>query len=298
MTTQDIIKELENIYIEAIKTEPILNGKIDSIISKKYYHMIELKLKEFSFPLNIINILDNKYFNCDGEYWSHIYNFPNIGDVIGEDMIVHNIGLFSFSVIKYMMIYKLLSISNKIHKLYNDNIDNNIDNNIDTYPDNFIHDKSVNEISRIIHGLYLGNYANAQYSDCHIINLDFEKSMMVKDNRDYLYLPIKDNNNAQISTLFKQTNLFINTYINKEGVYVHCRMGISRSVTIVIAYLTWCIFQTNEWEECYNNKEYNFLKIYNMMHKIRSCISPNLGFIGQLLLYEQKLICDKNCQIF
>ena len=297
MTTLDIIKNLENIYIEAIKTEPIINKKINSDISnisnisKKYYYMNELNIKNFIFPFNIINILDNKYFNCDGEYWSYLYNFPNIGDVIGEDMIVHNIGLFTFSVTKYTMIYKSLSISNKIYKLY-DNL-NIEDTDSDTYPE-----KSINEISRIIHGLYLGNHINAQYSDCHIINVDCEKTIVGKDNRDYLYLPIKDNNNAQICELFEQTNLFINTYIEKEGVYVHCRMGISRSVTIVIAYLTWRIFQTNEWEECYNNKEYNFLKIYDMMHNIRSCISPNLGFIGQLLLYEQKLICNKNCQIF
>ena len=145
MNTQCIITQLENIYIEAIKTEPIINGKIDSIISKKYYHISELKIKKFIFPFNIINILDNKYFNCDGEYWSYLYNFPNIGDVIGEDMIVHNIGLFSFSITKYMMIYKSLSISNKIYKLY-DNLE--IEDNIDTYSDNDTYpEKSINEIS-------------------------------------------------------------------------------------------------------------------------------------------------------
>lgn len=57
---------------------------------------------------------------------------------------------------------------------------------------------------------------------------------------------------------------------------VHCVAGISRSATVCIAYLMkhWC------WEL---QRAFDFLKAK------RSCVAPNLSFMGQLLAFEKQL---------
>jgi len=67
---------------------------------------------------------------------------------------------------------------------------------------------------------------------------------------------------------------FINEGINSGGVLVHCRAGISRSSTIVIAYL----MAQNKWE---------YEKAFKFTKSKRECIWPNDGFCQQLKLYEK-----------
>lgn len=54
---------------------------------------------------------------------------------------------------------------------------------------------------------------------------------------DYLYLPAKDHEEYDIYRFFNQTFDFIEQARKHTNVLVHCMAGISRSVTIVIAYL-------------------------------------------------------------
>lgn len=63
----------------------------------------------------------------------------------------------------------------------------------------------------------------------------------------------------------------------KSGVLVHCLAGISRSVTVTVAYL----MQTQR------------LSLNDAYDYVKSCkpnISPNFNFMGQLLDFEQKLL--------
>ena len=74
---------------------------------------------------------------------------------------------------------------------------------------------------------------------------------------------------------------FTDSIRDKNGcVFVHCHAGISRSATICIAYIM-------KTMQCDLSKAYDFVK------QRRSCISPNLHFMGQLLEFEKQLQKEK-----
>jgi len=71
-----------------------------------------------------------------------------------------------------------------------------------------------------------------------------------------------------------QVNLFIQRTITKGGgCLVHCEGGISRSVTLIIAFLMF-------------SQQLSFQNAYQKIKTIRSEIQPNNGFIQQLQSYE------------
>ena len=61
-----------------------------------------------------------------------------------------------------------------------------------------------------------------------------------------------------------------------SSVLVHCGAGISRSATIVVAYLMWYL-------------KLPFMASYKFVQKLRPQISPNLNFVGQLVAFGNDL---------
>lgn len=70
---------------------------------------------------------------------------------------------------------------------------------------------------------------------------------------------------------------YIKANLEKTNVLVHCQMGISRSSTLVIAYLM---------------KEYglSFNKAKKLVQEKRSWICPNEGFEKDLLKFQDDLV--------
>ncbi|ETO15923.1 Dual specificity phosphatase, catalytic domain containing protein [Reticulomyxa filosa] len=62
---------------------------------------------------------------------------------------------------------------------------------------------------------------------------------------------------------------------HKKSVLVHCNMGVSRSATIVIAYLI---------KKCC----LNYQEAYTLLKQCRKEINPNRGFVKQLLEWEKE----------
>ncbi|XP_015450309.1 dual specificity protein phosphatase 22 isoform X4 [Pteropus alecto] len=91
----------------------------------------------------------------------------------------------------------------------------------------------------------------------------------------YLCIPAADSPSQNLSRHFKESIKFIHECrLSGEGCLVHCLAGVSRSVTLVIAYIM--TVTDFGWEDA--------------LHTVRagrSCANPNLGFQRQLQEFEK-----------
>ena len=141
--------------------------------------------------------------------------------------------------------------------------------------------KKSNNISKITDKIYLGdiegatNYNYFKNENIHnilsIVNEPPEYPSSLKINHKCLKFEDKDNTN--IVKYFQECIDFIEV---SDKIYIHCLFGISRSPTIVIAYLIW---KTHS----------NFENVYNFVKKRRPNIEPNKGFISQLKQFDNML---------
>jgi predicted protein tyrosine phosphatase len=93
----------------------------------------------------------------------------------------------------------------------------------------------------------------------------------------YLTYYLKDANNEEISILFYRTLKWIDDAIRMGGrVLVHCREGVSRSSTMVIAYLMW-------------RYSIPFETAHERLRRVRPICNPNTGFTCQLLVLGKRL---------
>lgn len=90
-------------------------------------------------------------------------------------------------------------------------------------------------------------------------------------------IPVLDSNGETILTYLDECVEFIDQRrLHNQRVLVHCVAGISRSATISIAYTMKHLNMTVD-------------KAYDYVKQKRPEISPNLGFMGQLLEYQNGL---------
>ncbi|XP_041488691.1 dual specificity protein phosphatase 22 isoform X2 [Microtus oregoni] len=136
-------------------------------------------------------------------------------------------------------------------------------------------------MSQILPGLFIGNFKDARDADqlsrnkvTHILSVhDSARPMM--EGVKYLCIPAADSPSQNLTRHFKESIKFIHECrLQGEGCLVHCLAGVSRSVTLVTAYIM--TVTDFGWEDA--------------LHTVRagrSCANPNLGFQRQLQEFEK-----------
>ena len=152
---------------------------------------------------------------------------------------------------------------------------------ITTYPSAIINDK-----------LYQGKGEQAANKKVlndleitHIINITKEHPNKFPDDVVYLRLAIEDEKKSNLARHFEETCEFITKALKKSGaVLVHCNLGVSRSSTVVLAYM----MKTNH---------ISLQDALTFLRSRRSCARPNIGFLTQLSEWEASIFGQKLTQI-
>lgn len=111
----------------------------------------------------------------------------------------------------------------------------------------------------------------------HILNLAPNVQNPYPDDFKYLKLRVLDFPETDISQHFAQTNKFLAESLSSGArVYVHCNAGVSRSTTVVVAYIMM-------------SQKIPVDDVLKRLKTIRPCVCPNKGFLKQLKDYEKKL---------
>ena len=139
-----------------------------------------------------------------------------------------------------------------------------------------------NDIDKITETIYLGNMM-AAFNKNKLKNLGIKKILTVMgafgnhyDSREFIHktIEVDDDFRTNIIQYFKECFSFIE---GNDKVFVHCAAGMSRSPTIVIAYIMWK-------KQIYLNDAIKFVR------EKRPLISPNANFMNQLKIFEELLI--------
>jgi predicted protein tyrosine phosphatase len=177
----------------------------------------------------------------------------------------------------------------------------------------FLQTSEIGDISRSTHrassysffnatcitpSIYLGSYSDAlcaeillEHGITHVLNISEEcpisESLLAHhDTIEIMQVPIKDHSDEPIHEHFKDCIEFIHGAVSRgEKILIHCRMGVSRSATIVLAYLMRYGISGSLAESpiCYD-AAFSFLKTK------RPIICPNLGFT--MALYDWDIVGD------
>ncbi|CAK74625.1 unnamed protein product (macronuclear) [Paramecium tetraurelia] len=132
-------------------------------------------------------------------------------------------------------------------------------------------------------GLYLGNIESAGngnllgvYKIGAILTTMSSQEYIYDGNISSMFIRVDDADFVNLSQYFQQAIDFIDQNRLFTNVLVHCYAGISRSATIVIAYLMKSYKMTLD-------------EAFKYVQQLRPIINPNPGFMKQLQQYEAHL---------
>ncbi|XP_014222170.1 uncharacterized protein LOC106649319 isoform X2 [Trichogramma pretiosum] len=143
--------------------------------------------------------------------------------------------------------------------------------------------------TEIFEHVYLGSEWNASNLEelqkngvRHILNVTREIDNFFPGMFNYLNVRVYDDEKTDLLKHWDDTFKYI-TKAKKEGskVLVHCKMGVSRSASVVIAYAM----------KAYN---WDFSQALSHVKNRRNCIKPNSNFLLQLETYQGILDAMKN----
>jgi len=131
-------------------------------------------------------------------------------------------------------------------------------------------------------GLYLTGIDGVSEKDLiangitHVVSV-IEEPPRFSSAINHLFCPLTDTGNANISQYFEESFSFIDACITSgKPVVVHCLAGISRSATLVIAYLM-------------RKQRKPYLDVLTFVQQKRGIVCPNLGFCLALRDFETYL---------
>ncbi|CAG8505659.1 11233_t:CDS:2 [Diversispora eburnea] len=139
--------------------------------------------------------------------------------------------------------------------------------------------------SLILDRLYLGSSRAGtdvewlkNHKISHILIVADNIFPLYPENYKYKTISINDHRTENIAQYFDITSDFIHLALEQENgtILVHCQLGISRSSSIVIAYLM-------------KYQKMSFEDAYKFVTSKRPAIRPNVGFRKQLIEYEALL---------
>ncbi|VDN97851.1 unnamed protein product [Rodentolepis nana] len=149
-------------------------------------------------------------------------------------------------------------------------------------------------ISQILDFLYLGNSRDARNFESlkelgitHIINATRDLPNYVEGNGDikYLRVAVEDSGTADLTPYFTPTIEFIDVTVRAKGrVLVHCQEGVSRSASLVIAYIM-------------AHSNLSLMRAFTVVSHARPIICPNINFLGQLDQFYQSLQHSNNAYV-
>lgn len=139
---------------------------------------------------------------------------------------------------------------------------------------------------QILPHLFLGNYETASDAELlerigvhYIINVTSNLPNVFEDSPSYHYqrISVDDNSSHNLSHYFPEAIAFIDAAADADSAcLVHCLAGISRSVTVCLAYLM-------------NKNKWSLEDAYDLVLRRNASIAPNFHFMGQLIEYERHL---------
>lgn len=137
------------------------------------------------------------------------------------------------------------------------------------------------DVSKITHNIYISDLPSACNKDklkelgiTHILSTVLGFDAMFPDDFQYKNVYVRDVVHQDLTPYFDECVKFIKDVVDNRGkVLVHCSYGVSRSASMVIAYLI---------KEC--GMTYN--SAYKYVKQRREIIEPNEGFKEQLINYE------------
>ncbi|ESO05611.1 hypothetical protein HELRODRAFT_77266 [Helobdella robusta] len=141
--------------------------------------------------------------------------------------------------------------------------------------------RQMDNPSQILDFLYLGSEWNASNLEelqkngvGYILNVTKEIDNFFPGMFKYCNVRVYDYEETELIKHWNSTYKFIDEARRTSSkILVHCKMGVSRSASTVIAYLM-------------KGHQFTLEHAYQMVKQRRSCVQPNPGFMKQLIIYQ------------
>ncbi|GAA93381.1 uncharacterized protein L969DRAFT_89515 [Mixia osmundae IAM 14324] len=137
----------------------------------------------------------------------------------------------------------------------------------------------------VIPGLFIGDLASSQNfpllreHGIHNIISAMKQRYVVPEDFAITRIAVDDNNSTDMISHFKRSNEIIRHSLNQgHGILVHCQAGVSRSTTLVAAFLM-------------SEFDLEVEEAIARIQSVRTIVEPTEFFMGQLELYE-RCECD------